>query len=107
MTGKQRLKVLANYLRSGAVDNDKFDMEAWPQCAIGEASRIPSLEKEGLELVEDSSGALFPSYNDEQGFGACATFFSIPYDKAKYFFGPTQRSAARVGSQLLSYLRRH
>ena len=106
MTGKQRLKVLANYLVSGAVYEKEFTMEKWPQCAIGEASRIPSLVKEGLELEYDSDNKLVPQYDGDTSYSACANFFSMPYDTAWKFFGPTKRRAAVVGRQLLSYLRK-
>jgi hypothetical protein len=106
MTGKQRLRVLARYLTSGAVDDNEFTMRQWPQCAIGEASRLPSLEKEGLVLETDSQGALVPMYGGGSCYSACARFFSIPYSKAKQFFGPTERSAVTVGRALLRYLKR-
>lgn len=101
MTGKQRLKVLANYLMSGAVDEDEFNMENWPSCAIGEGTRIPSLSKEGLDICYDE-----PIYNGETGFEACASFFSMPLKKAEHFFRPDQRSPFTVGRQLLAYLRK-
>lgn len=104
MTGKRRLKVLANYLLSGAVDDEKFDMGDWAHCAIGEGANLPSLEKDGLALVENNDGDLAPEYNGSRAYEACAEFFAIPYDKARAFFGPTKRSAARVGRQLLRYL---
>ena len=106
MTGKKRLQVLANYLLSGAVDKDEFTMGKWPQCAIGEATRLPSLAKEGLELGTDWDGSDIPTYEEAKGFGACANFFSIPLALANKFFGPERRSAEVVGKQLMSYLKR-
>lgn len=107
MTGKQRLKVLGNYLLSGAVDEDEFDMNRWSKCAIGEGSRLASLKKEGLALELDEDGSPVPAYNGETNFEACASFFRIPYRQAETFFDGLPRSAATVGRQLLNYVRRH
>lgn len=107
MTGKQRLKVLANYLLSGAVNDYEFNMHEWPRCAIGEGSRIPSLQKEGLHLTCESYPE--PEYRGKRGVSACALFFRIPYNAADRFFGSelTATTAVAVGRQLLDYLRRH
>ena len=107
MTGKQRLKVLANYLVSGAVDEDRFRMSKWPSCAVGEGTRLPSLRKEGLTMRTNSDGTEVPQYDGYTCFTACAQFFKLPYDTAHKFFNGSPRRAVTVGRQLLSYLKRH
>lgn len=104
MTGKQRLKVLANYLTSGAVDESKFNMNKWDSCAIGEGAHLATLEKDGLVLERNSNGFLVPGYDSEKCYEACARFFSMPHDVARRFFGPKNRTAKTVGRQLLNYL---
>jgi len=104
MTGKKRLRVLANYLLSGAVDDDEFNMKRWPTCAVGEGTRLPSLAKEGLELGWDCDSKEIPMYEGEKGTSACAKFFDLSYDLAWKFFGPSSKRAAAVGRQLLKYL---
>lgn len=107
MTGKRRLQVLANYLVSGAVDEDQFDMNDWPSCAIGEGTRIPSLSKEGLGLTRKPWPE--PEYRGKTGIDACASFFRVPYTAADRIFGMrfTKKTAVGVGRQIMSYLRRH
>jgi len=105
MTSKQRLRVLAKYLLSGAVDEERFDMSSWPSCAIGEASRVPSLQKEGLEITGDDWSGYQPEYNGYSSFEACARFFGITQSQAKDVFGSVARPAVKVGHQLLKFLK--
>lgn len=94
MTPRKRLQVLCNYLRSGAVDEAEFDMRWWPSCAIGEASRIPTLHNDGL-VLDDSNE---PAYNNYLGYSAVAEFFRIPYARVGTVFGRRQRSPRQVAA---------
>ena len=101
MKGTTRLRILARYLSSGAVDEDEFDMGRWQSCAIGEAvNHVPALDNEGLEL-EDCR----PVYNRWDGYEALEFYFSIPLRVAERLFGPRRFTAITVGRRIERYLK--
>src|SRR5437867_13217270 len=100
MTGKKRLQVLANYLKSGAVDKEQFDMTDWPKCAIGEGSCLPSLAKDGLNMSNYDT----PEYHGWWDYEALEHFFHIPLAIAEKLFGPTKRKPETVARQIEEYL---
>ena len=107
MTGRARLQVLERYLNSGAVDEEKFDMSLWSFCAIGEASRIPSLRKEGLTITEQTTSwgsSHAPIFNGLTGTEAVARFFTMSHEKAANIFGASKQSPRQVANQIRRYL---
>jgi len=115
MSPRRRLEVLAAFLLSGAADEQTFNMGSWPTCAIGEgAMRIPSLEGEGLALVESSSydEGMLPQYvaprshRVYQGYEAVQRFFGLNSARAGQIFGPRRRTPQEVGREITSLLRK-
>lgn len=103
MTKRERLEVLSNYLLSGAVDEEFFDMGHWPTCAIGEGARLPKFRHEGLMLEGDT-----PLYNRCAGMYAVAEFFGMKTEDARDIFGGHERSRGPedVAKEIRAYLRK-
>lgn len=101
MRPAKRLRVLYNYLMSGAIDETQFDMEEWPHCAIGEAAEIPTLSRDGLQIDCFDE----PEYMGLKAYDAVAKFFGIPLVKAETIFGPRQRKPATVAKEIKPLLK--
>ena len=92
MTGKERLRVLAEHLKT--VPDRDFSMGQWwcgtAGCAVGHAAICPALEGEGLSLVVSpyNAHAFRPLWNGMDGWCAVQAFFDLSEEDAVYLFAP-------------------
>ncbi len=92
MTGKERLRVLAEHLKT--VPARDFSMRQWwcgtVGCAVGHAASCPALEAEGLTLVPckwDTRQGI-PEWNGLENWPAVRAFFDLSVSDAENLFSP-------------------
>jgi hypothetical protein len=97
MTGNERLRVLADFLESDAVPEERFDLGLfWCDddecgsvgCAIGWAAHCPALMAEGFRM--DRSKRLFRvgAGKPTDGFDAAKQFFDASIEDLGHLFMP-------------------
>lgn len=94
MTGLERLEVLADFLESDAVPDERFDMRTWvhhdspwcgtASCAAGWACMNPTLVAEGLHL--DGNTFRGPTFGGHVDFDALMEFFELEDDEVFELF---------------------
>jgi len=109
MTGRERLRVLADFLDT--VPPHKFDIGLYwcrsSACALGWATKIPAFAAAGYRLDADDVPGL--NSNGNKAFEDAATFFGISNRQVLTFFGTTPHNprditGRQVANNIRSYL---